>query len=202
MPTQCPLACASVQQCPQNADLDRMRRSKSGQSTLRQVRVSNARIDELSGAAAAVGAGLAGVAASWWNGTLPLSYLAVAFVAATGCSAVSAMRRWRDDEHETEESFQPLPDTARLRPNWVVPGKVLLDAPVIGGVCVATCLWNRWGVVGAGGLAGICTVPLLNWVRLRRWEREHEATVYYERMPLVTGGVEGRYFARRSTPAG
>jgi hypothetical protein len=163
--------------------------------------VSNARIDELSGAAAAVGAGLAGVAASWWNDTLPLSYLAAAFVAATGWSVVSAVRRWRDDERESEESFQPLPDSATLRPDWLVPGRVLLDAPLIGGACVAACLWSRWGVVGAGGIAGICTVPLLNWARLRRWECEHEATVYYERMPLLTGGVEGRYFARRSTPA-
>src|SRR5438132_4084015 len=101
-----------------------MRWSKSGQSTLRQVRVSNARIDELSGAAAAVGAGLAGVAASWWNGSLPPSYLALAFIAATGCSVVSAIRRWRDDDQDRERSFQPLPDSARLRPNWLVPGKV------------------------------------------------------------------------------
>src|SRR5438876_3968361 len=108
-------------------------RRKSGQNTLRPLRVSNARVDELSGAAAAIGAALAGVAAAWWHGSLPPSYLALAFVAATGCSVVSATRRWRDDEQERERPFQPLPDSARLRPNWLVPGKVVLDAPVIGG---------------------------------------------------------------------
>jgi hypothetical protein len=53
-------------------------------------------------------------------------------------------------------------------------------------------------VIVAGGLVGLSAYALRDWLYLRRWENEQDATVYYKRIPLVGGGVSASYFARRT----
>ena len=68
--------------------------------------------------------------------------------------------------------------------------------PLFAGGSVAICLWTQWGLFAAGGILALGTIPLIRWVQLRRWEQKHSATVYYERDPLLTGGVSRRFMQR------
>jgi len=165
--------------------------------TSRRVRVSNARVDALAGAALWCGAGVAGLIAASLSGSLPLVYAGVGFLAGVAYSAARTLREWRDDLTQ-EEPFEPLPETVEIRPRWLVPAWLTLDAPIVVGLAVGASLWSRWAVIAAGGLVGLSVYALLDWLHLRRWESEHHATVYYERMPLIGGGVSARYFARRT----
>jgi hypothetical protein len=161
--------------------------------TLSRVRVSNARVDAFAGAASVCVAGIAGLVAASWSGSLPMVWAILAFIVGAPLGATRAIRRWRDEKDE-DERFVPLPAAAAIRPRWLAPAWVMLDTLLITAASIAACVWSQWAVIGAGGLAGLSARPLVDWLALRRWEHEHDATVYYERMPLMTGGVSARYF--------
>jgi hypothetical protein len=107
--------------------------------------------------------------------------------------------RERRDDPSHDVAFEPLPETAEIRPGRLVPGWLTLDAPIIVGVAVAACLWSRWGVVVAGGLVGLGVYAILDWLHLRRGETEHGGAVYYERVPLISGGVSASYVGLHRT---
>jgi hypothetical protein len=162
------------------------------------LRVSNARVDALAGAALWCGAGLAGLIVAAVSGTAPLVYAVVGFAVGVVYRGARSLREWRDDPGD-DEAFETLPEAAEIRPRWLVPAWLTLGAPIIVGVAVGACLWSRWGVVAAGGLVGLGVYAIRDWLHLRRWEIEHGGTVYYERTPLIGGGVSARYVRLRRT---
>jgi uncharacterized BrkB/YihY/UPF0761 family membrane protein len=167
-------------------------------SAVRTLRVSSARIDELAGAAAAFASGVTGFVAAVLSGEASLTLGALIFAAAVSYGAFQALRRWRENIWDQHQSYEPLPPSAVVRPAWVASAWIFPTALVICGACVALSVSTRWGVLGAGGLFALGTGPFLTWLRLRRWEREHAASVYYERMPLLTGGVSRRYVVQQN----
>lgn len=167
-------------------------------TTAAVIRVSNARLDELSGAVWAAVSGLAGFVAAVLSGEASALLGGAGFTAGAIYGIARAVRRWRDDAGDSREVFEPLPPSAVIRPAWLVPARELLMGPLILGLCVASCVWSRWGVIGAGGLLALSTGPLMTWLQLRQWERHNAATVYYERMPLLTGGVSRRFARDRA----
>jgi len=89
------------------------------------------------------GAGVAGLIAASLSGSLPLVYAGVGFLAGVAYSAARTLREWRDDLTQ-EEPFEPLPETVEIRPRWLVPAWLTLDAR-----SSSVSLWERLsGVAG------------------------------------------------------
>jgi hypothetical protein len=162
------------------------------------VRVSSAKVDDLAGAAWVLGSGIAGFVGAIVSGATTLGLGTAAFVGAVAYGVMQALRRWRDLDDDPPEGYETLPASAIIRSSVVASAWPALTGPIIGVVCVAICLWTEWGVLSAGALCALSTRSLVKWNRIRRWERQHDATVYYERMPLLTGGISQRYILEQS----